>query len=91
MQFHESRMGHNFFEVTMPRIAEALERLAGSKPKKVPRVETFMVTNSQDVARDINEFVSKNAGELIDIKETAVVVQEGDIVREFLVIYIPKN
>ncbi len=90
MQFFETRMGKIFFESTMPRIAESLERLVGSKPKKLPRVETFMVTNSQDAAKDINEFLSKNANELVDVKESAVVIQ-GDIIREFLVIYIPKN
>lgn len=32
MEFHETEMGRQFYEVTMPRIADALERVADGLP-----------------------------------------------------------
>lgn len=59
IQFHETVMGKRFFEVTLPKLTQAVDRLAETKEKEV--------SNTNDILKKLdeqNQILSKIADEL---------------------------
>ena len=52
-------------------------------------IHTILKRGTDDVSADINNFVTQRVSKLVDIKET-MTYAGGLIIREFLILYIPK-
>lgn len=72
IDFFQTRMGHTFFEGTMPRIAKALEKIAAAMEKE-EKPKSLWDDDHIQFARLLAEFRASggfNAGQYQDLKES---------------------
>lgn len=90
LDFFQTRMGRQFFESDVPRLAKALERLAKEKEEE-QKLSTYAIVVEGDELPDveINHFIAQRAKRVVDIKVIAYELN-GTVKKEYLILYVPK-